>query len=245
MPSFNRRRLLTLLPAATLLPRAGAIFDDEPERKLKVIITGGHPGDPEYGCGGVAARYADLGHDVTLLYLNRGERQCPEPENGVRVGEARKACSILKARAVFARQCDGKAVIDDPRYAEFRELLSAQKPDIVFTHWPVDGHRDHRAISMMTLDAWFRGGKTFSLYYYEVSNGEDTFLFQPTDYVDISSVESRKRAACYAHASQAPDKYYALQDQVARFRGLDIRCERAEAFIHHPRSGPQSGLLPR
>src|SRR6185436_17465019 len=41
--------------------------------KLKVIVTGGHPGDPEYGCGGTIARYADLGHDVVLLYLNEGE----------------------------------------------------------------------------------------------------------------------------------------------------------------------------
>ncbi|HTF70481.1 MAG TPA: hypothetical protein VK638_48185 [Edaphobacter sp.] len=24
----------------------------EPSRKLKIIVTGGHPGDPEYGCGG-------------------------------------------------------------------------------------------------------------------------------------------------------------------------------------------------
>jgi hypothetical protein len=32
---------------------------------------------------------------------------------------------------------------------------------------------------------------------------EDTMMFSPADYVDISSVESRRRAACYAHASQA------------------------------------------
>ena len=41
--------------------------------KLKVIVTGGHPGDPEYGCGGTAARYSDLGHEVVLLYLNEGD----------------------------------------------------------------------------------------------------------------------------------------------------------------------------
>ncbi len=37
--------------------------------KLKVVVTGGHPGDPEYGCGGTIARYTDLGHEVVLLYL--------------------------------------------------------------------------------------------------------------------------------------------------------------------------------
>ena len=30
---------------------------DLKRRKLKVVVTGGHPGDPEYGCGGTIARY--------------------------------------------------------------------------------------------------------------------------------------------------------------------------------------------
>ena len=47
-------------------------------RKLKVIVAGGHPGDPEYGCGGTIARYTDLGHEVVLLYLNRGGAGSPK-----------------------------------------------------------------------------------------------------------------------------------------------------------------------
>jgi len=73
---------------------------------LKVVVTGGHPGDPEYGCGGTVARYADLGHEVVLLYLNKGEWTAGPPYDPgpIRVGEARKACEILKARPVFAGQ---------------------------------------------------------------------------------------------------------------------------------------------
>jgi len=36
--------------------------------KYKSLVTGGHPGDPEYGCGGTIARLTALGHEVTLLY---------------------------------------------------------------------------------------------------------------------------------------------------------------------------------
>ena len=43
---------------------------------------------------------------------------------------------------------------------------------MVFTHWPVDGHRDHRAISALSYDAWLGMGKKFALYYYEVSTGK-------------------------------------------------------------------------
>jgi LmbE family N-acetylglucosaminyl deacetylase len=214
--------------------------------KLKVVVAGGHPGDPEYGCGGTVARYTDLGHQVTMLYLNRGEKHCPEsPEEAAanpRSAEAVRACGILKARPVFAPQCDAHAVVDGPRYDEFRAILEAENPDILFTHWPVDNHRDHRAIAMLSLDAWLRLNRRFALYYYEVSDGEDTVMFTPTDYVDIAATEARKRAACYAHASQSPGKYYALQDQVARFRGGESRHERAEAFARH--AGSRAGFLP-
>jgi LmbE family N-acetylglucosaminyl deacetylase len=55
--------------------------------------------------------------------------------------------------------------------------------------------------------------------------------FSPNRYVDITRQEARKKAACYAHASQTPDRYYELQDRVARFRGLESGYTRAEAFV--------------
>lgn len=205
--------------------------------RLKVVVTGGHPGDPEYGCGGTIARYADQGHDVALVYLNGGDVTCEKTaESNVRIGEAKRACEILKARPIFAGQCDGHAVIDNAQYDSFRLLIEAEKPDVIFAQWPIDGHRDHRAISNLAYDAWLKQGKRGALYYYEVSDGEDTLMFHPTDYVDISAQEPRKKAACYAHASQSPDRYYALQTQVARFRGLESGHAQAEAFVRHEQS---------
>jgi LmbE family N-acetylglucosaminyl deacetylase len=209
--------------------------------KLKIVVTGGHPGDPEYGCGGTVARYTDLGHEVLLMYLNRGELPDRPESKGIRVAEAEKACGILKARPGYAGQIDGHAIIDRDHYDEFRRLIEAERPNVVFTHWPIDNHADHRAISLLVYDAWVRLGKSFALYYYEVSNGEDTVHFAPTHYVDISAVESRKRAACYAHASQAPDKFYQLQEMVMRFRGIECGHQHAEAFIRHVQS-PDFGL---
>ena len=89
---------------------------------------------------------------------------------------------------------------------------------------------------MLAYDCWLRMGKTFAFYYYEVSDGEDTLMFSPTHYVDITATESRKRAACYAHASQSPDKFYALQSQVTRFRGVESGHAQAEGYIRHTHS---------
>jgi LmbE family N-acetylglucosaminyl deacetylase len=207
--------------------RAGA--DEPPGRKLKVIVAGGHPGDPEYGCGGTVARLTNLGHEVVLLYLNDGA--WPPTGASIRIGEAKKACELLHAQPAYAGQFNGHAVVDNAHYEEYAKLIEAQNPDVVFTQWPIDNHRDHRAITMLTYDAWRQSKHKFALYYYEVSDGEDTLQFSPTHYVDITETEPAKRAACYAHASQTPDRYYALQDQVAAFRGVESGYKRAEAFV--------------
>ncbi len=126
--------------------------------------------------------------------------------------------------------------VDAAHYEAYRKLLEAQRPDVVFTHWPIDNHADHRAISMLTYDAWLKMGKGFALYYYKVSNGEDTVHFSPSHYVNISQTEPRKRLACYAHASQSPDKFYALQELVTRMRGIESGHRRAEGYIRHVQS---------
>ena len=208
--------------------------------KLRIVVAGGHPGDPECGCAGTIARYTALGHDVALLYLNRGEGYCGAAAldrcAAIRTAEAESACRILKARAVFADQTDGRAIVDDQHYTSFAGLLATEKPDVVFTQWPVDSHRDHRALSMLTLDAWQKGGKRFSLYFYEVA--EDTSMFEPTEFVDISAAESQRRSACYAHASQQPDKWYPLQTEITKRHGKQKGVAQAEAFLRHAESKP-------
>ena len=229
-------------PAGQTANSSPVLTTGESRRRLKIIVAGGHPGDPEYGCGGTVRLYTGIGHEVLLLYLNNGE--WPASKGGApastRMAEASKACEILKARPAYAGQINGNAVLDVSHFDDFRKILEAERPDVVFTQWPIDGHRDHRATSALCFDAWLQLGRKFALYYYEVSDGEDTLQFSPTHYVDITATEPAKRAACYAHASQTPDRYYALQDQVSKFRGIEAGCDRAEAFILQVQSPVQT-----
>jgi len=254
MKELTRRELLNrgagLAGAAAVgLPLARAAETAQgggvtPVRKLKVVVAGAHPDHPETGCGGTIARYSDLGHEVVVLYLTRGERgikgkSCDEAGK-IRTAEAQKACQILKARPVFAGQVNGMVEVTYARYDEFRKVLEAEKPDLVYTQWPIDTHEDHRAMSLLVYDAWLRGGKKFALYYYEVMTGEQTSHFWPTHYVDITATEARKRQACYAHSSQDPDGFYPLHDEMNRFRGHECGCHFAEAFIRHVQSPDDS-----
>jgi LmbE family N-acetylglucosaminyl deacetylase len=207
---------------------------EPPKRKLKVIVAGGHPGDPEYGCGGTIARYSDMGHDVVLLYLNQGD--WGQQPASVRVAEAQNACKILQARPLFAGQLNGKAIVDHAHADEMKKLLEAEKADVLLTQWPMDNHADHRATFALIYEAWLGMGKKAALYFYEVSNGEDTLMFAPTHYVDITATQARKRAACYAHASQAPDRFYEMQTKTMSFRGLESGYRYAEGYIRHVHS---------
>ena len=220
-----RRSFLRLLTVAPLLG-SRAIGN--------VLVAGGHPGDPEYGCGGTIAKLTQAGYRVTILYLNHGEKGCGPARSdcgAVRTTEAEAACRILKATPVFGKQVDGESAVDNAAYSSFDALISTQQPELIITHWPVDNHRDHRAMSMLSYEAWRSRKTSCSLYYYEVTDGEDTMMFSPTDYVDITLQEPLKRKACFAHASQAPDRFYAIQSGITRFRGAQVGCAEAEAFV--------------
>ena len=68
--------------------------------KAKIIVAGGHPGDPEYGCGGTIACLVEQGHEVVLLYLNDGA--WPPTPAATRLAEAKRACELLE-RVPFTR----------------------------------------------------------------------------------------------------------------------------------------------
>jgi LmbE family N-acetylglucosaminyl deacetylase len=244
MTTPTRRDVLVSSGAVVMgLPLGAALAQDQAAapKRLKVAVVGGHPDDPESGCGGTMARLADLGHEVVALYLTRGEHGIPGKTNAqaaeIRTAEAQKACGILRARAAFAGQVDGATAINPARFDAFAVILLGEKPDLVFTHWPVDTHRDHRTASLLTYDAWLKSGRSkFALYYFEVMTGSQTQLFRPTHYVDITATEARKRAACFAHESQKPEGFYEAHDLMNRFRGREHGCKFAEGFAHHDQS---------
>lgn len=203
----------------------------------KALIIGAHPDDPETGCGGTMILLKQAGYEVVSVYMTKGEAgiqgKTHEESAAIRVKEATEASKMLGARPLFMTQIDGNTEINKARYVEMREVIAAEKPDVVFTHWPIDSHPDHRVCSLLVYDAWRRLGYSFELYYFEVMSGMQSQLFQPTDYVDISAVAERKREACFCHASQDMKAVYDdWHDRMERFRGLEFRCKCAEAFIH-------------
>src|SRR5271170_4993870 len=115
---MTRRDVLSGLACALAVPGMVASADAQ---KLKVVVAGGHPGDPEYGCGGTIARLTTLGHEVVLLYLNNGA--WPPASASTRIAEAQKACALLRARPAYAGQVNGDAVVDKLHYETYLKII--------------------------------------------------------------------------------------------------------------------------
>jgi len=212
-------------------------------KRLKLLVVGAHPDDPETGCGGIISKYTKNGHEVVSVYLTRGEGGIPGKNNAeaaaIRTEEAKKACSIFGVRPVFVGQIDGDTKLDTDRYNDMWKVIDKENPDIVITHWPIDTHRDHRICSLLVYDAWLRSGGKFALYYFEVMTGVQSQNFNPTDYVDITDVIDIKHKGCYQHVSQHIEEDYfndLLHGKMEIFRGMEGGFKYAEAFIQQMQS---------
>ena len=227
----------TLLAGATLF--GAEAFAAEPNtttKTKKALVIGAHPDDPE-NVGGTMLLLREAGWEVVAVYMTRGEGGIAGKSHAeaaaIRMEESLEACRILDVDPIFLTQIDGNSEINKERYAEMREVIAIEQPDLVITHWPIDSHPDHRVCSMLVYDAWRRLGYSFELYYFETMTGMQTQYFHPTDYVDIGAVAERKHKAYFAHVSQNTTRSFAsYHDRVEKFRGREFNCDRAEAFIH-------------
>ena len=236
----SRRKFLRNTAAGAGFLSLPGIFvapNDEQQKKLKVLCIGGHPDDPESGCGGTLARFASAGHTVTIIYLTSGEAGIPGKTHGeaaaIRTSEAKAASAILGAKPIFAGQIDGDSIMNNEWLKKVSDLINAERPDIVFTHWPLDSHKDHQIASLMAIQSWVRASTKFELYFFEVCTGEQTYIFKPTDYIDISEFQEQKRKAVYCHVSQDPPGIYQCgHASMEEFRGRELGVKAAEAFVH-------------
>ena len=255
MKNFARRKFLqrAALSAAGLGLGRVDLYEsleanNQPRLKpLQILCVGAHPGDPEFGCGGTLARLSGSGHQITVLYLTRGEASDPTKSYGtmaeLRTKEAEKSCGLIKAKPIFAGQVDANTEMNKNWVGKMTEWIQTMKPDIVFTQWPVDTHMDHQVTGQLVLAAWANSKRNFELYFYEVNTGSETLGFEPTDRVDISGQREIKKQMMFAHQTQSPQQTY---DEFFRtmeeFRGLEAGVKAAEAFIHF-KSAPTRSVL--
>ena len=223
---------LAVAAAAALMPTVAAGEPDPPGKKLKVVVFGGHPDDPESGAGGLIALLTRQGHEVILAYGTafRGGRRCfDRPEAEVRREEASAACKVLDATPKFFRYAHEELVADGAALKAVSAWLDELKPDVVVTHWPLDTHPNHHAVSSLVWQCYQRKGG-WNLYFFEVMTGQQTIAFKPELYLDIEAVREVKKRALDEHRSQDPASIWKAHEQMHRRRGSECGVTFAEAY---------------
>src|SRR5271166_4544424 len=189
-----------------------------PDKKLKVVVFGGHPDDPESGAGGPIATLTRQGHEVICAYGTtfRGDRRFfGRPETEVRKEEATAACKVLGAKPKFFPYAHEKLVADETTLEQVSTWFAEVKPDIVVTHWPLDTHPNHHVVSSLVWQCYQRKGG-WNLYFFEVMTDQQTIAFQPELYLDIEPVRDLKRQALEQHKSQKPAEIWAAHERMHR-----------------------------
>jgi LmbE family N-acetylglucosaminyl deacetylase len=225
--------LLVLLPAVVMATEGPP--PDGPgsaAKKLRVVVFGGHPDDPESGAGGLVATLTRQGHEVVLAYGTafRGDRRFfGRPEGEVRRQEAAAACRVLGATPKFFPYAHEQLVADAPTLRAISAWLEEVRPDVVVTHWPLDTHPNHHVVSSLVWQCYRRKGG-WSLYFFEVMTDQQSIAFRPELYLDIGPVRDVKRRALDQHRSQEPESIWEAHERMHHRRGAECGVEAAEGY---------------
>ena len=248
---ISRRDLTTQAGAAGILQLAAAATVEaqqvSPSRPLHIVCVGAHPDDPESGCGGTLARYAAAGHQVTILYLTRGEAgiegKTHEQAAAIRTAEAEAACKILGAKPAFAGQIDGDTEVNESR----TKALTAPgaRGEARPAPGPLAGRHPSRSPGSEPARHPRVPGRrppVPALTSSRSTPGPRPWHSCRTPTL-ISLRSEKKKQAIFAHRSQDGEAIFREHHQMMEdFRGRALGVAAAEAFVSLARNKPRGGL---
>ena len=212
-----------------------------------VVVITPHPDDAEASCGGLIANTVASGEEVVILTMTGGElgvwNKNKLEARTIRTQEARNAAAVLGAKVEFFGAIDASLAVDSATVEKLKAILLRINPTVVLAPWPLDVHSDHQATGLLAWRVFQDRRFTFSLYFYETSNGPHTktFQFVPTDYIDITSVMNKKKEATLCHKSQSPQEWYGMYEIIATIRGYEADVPFAEGYIRARNSSGMGG----
>ena len=201
-----------------------------------VLVVAPHPDDESIGCGGTIRRHLERGDDVRVVFLTSGERgipgAIPDAARATRESEAAEALHVLGVEQWdFLRLPDLNLAgrLDDGAL-RVAQLLSTNRPDVIYLPHPQEAHPDHEAALPLVRQALTQidNGLTVELRGYEVW----TPMAVPSWAEDITDHMARKLRAVRCYRSQLATFHYDLAVRgLNQYRGcLAARCRYAEVF---------------
>lgn len=220
----------------------------------RVLVFEAHSDDAVIGMGGLLKKLTTSGVQVTLCTVTRGETQhSAETKNNIvsiRKEEGLCADKVLGIDEHLFLDHGCQAVTNDrSTFHEFVEIIRQARPDWIFTHGNHEWHRDHRAISDLATEAWWKATEkdvlielgephvASAVLFYEVI---PMFSDNPDACIDVSEywTDKMKALRCFVSQESTMNEFTNLVDGKGMYRGYLVGVNRAEAFKY-------STFLPR
>ena len=196
----------------------------------KILCLGAHCDDIEIGCGGTILRLLDQdpGLEITWIVFSSTPPRGREALQSARffLKRARRHKIIVK------NYRDGFFPYQGGQIKKFFEGLKKDlSPDLIFTHYRVDLHQDHRLISELTWNTF----RNHFVLEYEVPK-YDGDLGSPNFFVGLDETTSQRKIQkildCFASQRNRPWFTEETFRALLRIRGIEsnVSGSYAEAF---------------
>ncbi|MBN1552441.1 PIG-L family deacetylase [bacterium] len=168
-----------------------------------VISFSPHPDDDILAVGGTLYKHALNNSNVVSLVLTKGDRGTSHAVKDSSLPDKRrleteKASEILKLnRVIFLNEPDGRLKLRQNLVESLVMHLREYMPDIIYTPFPVDLHRDHLTTSLILAEILRISGINPKIRCYE-----SIVPLIPNTISDITSVAEHKRLAIRCFQSQ-------------------------------------------
>lgn len=200
------------------------------DQTLKILCIGAHSDDIEIGCGGTILKLIEeygspIFYWLVLSANERRKREAEESANAFLAGAKGKTIVIKEFRDGFFPYIGGKI-------KEYFERLKREiDPDLIFTHYRLDLHQDHRLVSNLTWNT-FRDNLILE---YEIPKYDGDFG-SPNVFVHLDKGICKRKSKHILNIfkTQAANQWFAEDTflSILRLRGIESNAptKYAEAF---------------
>ncbi len=127
------------------------------KKEIRAMMIGAHPDDCDFRCGGLAVKYAQLGHKVKFLSMCDGSGghhiHTPAEIAARRKGETQEVAKVAGIEYEVWDVTDCELMADLETRKRLVRCIREFNPDIIFCSRSNDYHADHRNGAILVQDA--------------------------------------------------------------------------------------------
>ena len=214
----------------------------------KIMVIGAHAGDAENMAGAIVLAHTQKGHAATIVHLTLGEAGHKTLPPAVyaqqRKLEVEESARLMGAKAIWLDYADGFLPVSQEVILQVCDLIRAERPTALLTHWKGSIHKDHIAAYQIVQEALFYAGlpsfkRQDAAYWvpglYFPENWEDMQAWRADIYLDASAVWEQYLEMLKSHelmrGGVSNFRYYDYYNALGITRGCLGGFDRAVALM--------------